>query len=123
MRQLGGSLGIAIMATLLGRWTTAQRAVLTEHVGATDPETLQRLDLLTRGAMAHGASALDAKAQAWVAILSRQIGVQASVIGFSKVYLLNGILLVSALPLLLVWRTGCARRRCPPGALASPGDG
>jgi|JI10StandDraft_1071094.scaffolds.fasta_scaffold74467_5 DHA2 family multidrug resistance protein len=115
MRQLGGSLGIAIMATLLGRWTTAQRAVLTEHVGATDPETLQRLDLLTRGAMAHGASALDAKAQA-VAILSRQIGVQASVIGFSKVYLLNGILLVSALPLLLVWRTGRARGAGAPPA-------
>ena len=108
MRQLGGSLGIAIMATLLGRWTTSQRAVLTEHVGATDPITLERLDILTRGAMAHGAPLFQAKLQA-VAILSRQIGVQASVIGFSKVYLLNGILLVSALPLLLVWRTGRAR--------------
>ena len=108
MRQLGGSLGIAIMATLLGRWTTAQRAILTEHVGATDPETLQRLQMLTRGAMSHGATALEAKAQA-VAILSRQIGVQASVIGFAKIYLLNGILLVSALPLLLIWRTGRAR--------------
>ncbi|MCC6927851.1 MAG: DHA2 family efflux MFS transporter permease subunit [Gemmatimonadaceae bacterium] len=108
MRQLGGSLGIATMATLLGRWTTAQRAILTEHVGATDPETLHRLEMLTRGAMSHGATAIEAKAQA-VAILSRQIGVQASVIGFARIYLLNGILLVSALPLLLIWRTGRAR--------------
>mgnify|MGYP000532379222 CR=1 FL=1 len=64
-------------------------------------------------------TALEAKAQA-VAILSRQIGVQASVIGFAKIYLLNGILLVSALPLLLIWRTGRARGAggpppCPAG--------
>jgi len=115
MRQLGGSLGIAIMATLLGRWSATQRAILTEHVGATDPETLQRLTTITHGAMAHGASALDAKAQA-VSILARQIGVQASVLGFAKVYLLNGILLVSALPLLALWHTGKAR-----GVAAPPG--
>lgn len=108
MRQLGGSMGIAVMATLLGRWTSAQRAILTEHVGATDLSTIERVDMLSRGAMAHGAPYLQAKAQA-AAIISRQIGAQASVLGFSRIYLLNGILLVCALPLLLVWRTGRAR--------------
>lgn len=114
MRQLGGSMGIAVMATLLGRWTNVQRSILSEHVGVTDPATLERLDILTRGAVAHGAPYLQAKTQA-VAVLSRQIGAQASVIAFSKVYLLNGILLVCALPLLLIWRTG--RARGSPGAM------
>lgn len=113
MRQLGGSLGIAIMATLLGRITATQRAILTEHVGATDPLTLERLDMLTRGAMAHGAPYLQAKAQA-VAILSQQLGAQASVIAFARLYLLNGLLLVCALPLLLIWRTGRARGAVTP---------
>lgn len=113
MRQLGGSMGIATMATLLGRFTAGQRAILTEHVGATDPATLERVSLLTKGAMAHGAPYLQAKSQA-IAMLSQQVGVQASVIAFSKIYLLNGILLVSALPLLLIWRTGKARGAAGP---------
>ena len=50
MRQLGGSLGIAVMATLLARFVATEKAVLVEHVGANDPETLSRLSLLTRGA-------------------------------------------------------------------------
>lgn len=116
MRQLGGSLGIAIMATLLGRITATERAILTEHLGATDPATLERLGILTRGAMSHGAPYLQAKAQA-VAILSQQVGAQASVLAFARLYLLNGILLVSALPLFLIWRTGRARGVAPPGAL------
>jgi hypothetical protein len=82
--------------------------VLTEHIGATDPATLERLEMLTKAAMAHGAPYLQAKAQA-LAMLAGQVGVQASVIGFARVYLLNGFLLVSALPLLLFWHTGRAR--------------
>ena len=39
-------------------------------------------------------------------VLDRQIFAQASVMAFSKIYLISGVLLVSALPLLLLWRTG-----------------
>jgi DHA2 family multidrug resistance protein len=31
------------------------------------------------------------------------------VLAFSKIYLLNGIILVAALPLLLLWKTGRGR--------------
>ena len=96
------------MATLLGRFTAGQRAVLTEHVGATDGAAMERLGALAQGAMAHGASLFAAKQQA-VAILARQLGAQASVLAFSRVYLLNGLLLVCALPLLFFWKTGKAR--------------
>src|SRR6185436_14164834 len=47
-RQLGGSLGIAVMATLLGRWTASTKAVLTEHVTTMDPISLARLDQVQR---------------------------------------------------------------------------
>jgi len=105
MRQLGGSLGIAIMATLLSRLSKSQKAVLTEHVGAYDALTNERVGALTRGMIARGSDVVTAKQQALLA-LDQQISAQASVLAFSKLYLISGILLVAALPLLLIWRTG-----------------
>jgi DHA2 family multidrug resistance protein len=107
-RQLGGSLGIALMATLLSRFTATRHAVLTEHVGAIDVASQARLDMIARGLMAHGTNPLVAKQQA-LFILDRQISAQASVLAFSKIYLLNGIILLCALPLLLFWKTGKGR--------------
>lgn len=107
-RQLGGSLGIAVMATLLTRYTRMEKAVLTEHVGSYDPGTLARLGGLTQGMMARGADAVTAKAQA-LAIIDRQVMAQASVLAFSKIYLLSGFILCASLPLLLLFRTGRAR--------------
>jgi DHA2 family multidrug resistance protein len=105
MRQLGGSLGIAIMATMLARQTKIQKAMLTDHAGAYDPTTMERLNGITHGLMARGVDAWNAKQQALM-MIDRQIGVQASVIAFSKIYLISGLLLVGALPLLLLWKTG-----------------
>jgi DHA2 family multidrug resistance protein len=105
MRQLGGSLGIAIMATMLSRQSKIQKAMLTEHVGSYDPIAMERLNGLTRGMIARGVDATSAKQQALM-MIDGQITQQASVMAFSKVYLISGILLVAALPLLLIWRTG-----------------
>jgi DHA2 family multidrug resistance protein len=105
MRQLGGSLGIAIMATMLARLTRVEKAVLTEHAGAYDPATVERLGAVTRGLMSRGIDAATGKQQALL-LLDGQIGAQASVMAFSRIYLVSGILLVCALPLLLLWRTG-----------------
>jgi MFS transporter, DHA2 family, multidrug resistance protein len=107
-RQLGGSLGIALMATLLSRFTATRHAVLTEHVGAIDIAGQGRLDMITRGLLSHGMNPIVAKQQA-LFILDRQISAQASVLAFSKIYLLNGIILLCALPLLLLWKTGRGR--------------
>ncbi len=105
MRQLGGSLGIAIMATMLARLTKLEKAVLTDHVGAYDAATLERVATLTRGMLARGMDAGMAHQQALL-VLDRQIAAQASVLAFSRLYLVSGLLLVAALPLLLLWRSG-----------------
>ena len=107
-RQLGGSMGIAIMATLLTRFTAAKKAVLTEHVTTMDPASLGRLDQLTHGLMARGINPIVAKQQA-LFMLDRQIGAQASVLAFSRIYILSGIILLAALPLLLLFKTGKGR--------------
>ncbi len=108
MRQLGGSLGIAVMATLLARFMSIEKSVLVEHVGASDPETLGRLSMITRGLIARGINPMTAQQQA-LAILDRQVTVQSSMLAFSKIYLYSGLVLLAGLPLLLLFRTGRAR--------------
>lgn len=105
MRQLGGSLGIAVMATLLSRFTRTAQSMLTEHVGGFDPESGERVAMLTRGMIAHGSDPATAYQQA-LGLLNRQIVGQASVMAFSKIYLISGLLLIAALPVLLIWKSG-----------------
>jgi DHA2 family multidrug resistance protein len=107
-RQLGGSLGIAIMATLLTRFTRVKEALLAGHVTAYDPDVQSRLHAITQGLIAHGTNAITAQRQA-LAVLEHQITAQASVLAFSRIYLLSGIILVAGLPLLLLFKTGRAR--------------
>jgi MFS transporter, DHA2 family, multidrug resistance protein len=42
-------------------------------------------------------------------VLDRQIGAQASVLAFSKIYVLSGAILLCSLPLLFLFRTGKGR--------------
>ncbi|HUX34994.1 MAG TPA: DHA2 family efflux MFS transporter permease subunit [Gemmatimonadaceae bacterium] len=107
-RQLGGSLGIAIMATLLTRFTTIAKATLTQHVTTMDPQSLGRLHAFTQAMIARGSSPIVAHQQA-LAIMDHQITAQASVLAFSRIYLLSGVLLLSSLPLLFFFHTGKAR--------------
>ena len=108
MRQLGGSLGIAVMATLLARFMAMEKSVLVEHVGSNDPETMSRIGMITRGLISRGINPITAQQQA-LAILDRQVTVQSSMLAFSRIYLYSGLVLIFALPLLLLFRTGKAR--------------
>src|SRR6476661_1964250 len=56
-RQLGGSFGIAGIATLVTRYTAQFRAILGERVTSLDPISTERVAALTRGMMARGADA------------------------------------------------------------------
>ena len=107
-RQLGGSLGIAISATLLSRFTAQSRALLAEHVVRGDPITVARVDGIANALVAKGMPLLSAKQQALM-ILDRQLQGQASVLAFSKLYLLSGIALMLSLPLLFLFRSGKSR--------------
>ena len=102
-RQLGGSFGIAAIATLLARYTTQIRATLTEHVTLSDPLSAARLEALTRGMMARGADLWAARRQA-LTILDYELTGQASVIAYSKIYMLSALLILALIPLLLLVR-------------------
>jgi DHA2 family multidrug resistance protein len=106
-RTLGGSFGIALMATLLTRFTTQAKAVLAEHVGMTDPAALERVSMLTRGFVGRGMDPSRAHEMALRA-LDGQLTAQASVIAFGRVYMLSGLILLACVPLLLLVRRSAA---------------
>ena len=102
-RQLGGSLGIAAIATLLSHYTAQFRAILSEHLASGDPVTLSRLDMLTRAMIARGADAWTARQRA-LSILDRELMTQASVIAYSRIYVLSAVLILALIPLLVLVR-------------------
>jgi DHA2 family multidrug resistance protein len=106
-RQLGGSLGIAIMATMLTRLRSIERSYMVQHVASGDSETLARLGAITKGLLAKGINPITASHMA-TGMLDRQVELQSNILAFSKIYLYSGIALVAALPLLFLFRTGKA---------------
>jgi DHA2 family multidrug resistance protein len=104
-RQLGGSFGIAVTATLLTRFTDRARVGLAPHLTLSNPTTVSWLDAVTRNFMRLGGSMAEARHRA-EALLNLRLGQQASVFAFEKVFLIMGVTFVAALPLLLLFRTG-----------------
>jgi DHA2 family multidrug resistance protein len=102
-RQLGGSFGIAGIATLLARYTAQYRAVLAEHVTSVDATSMNRVEMLTRGMMARGVDALTARARAYQ-LIERQLMGQASVIAYSRVYVLSAVIILAIIPMLVLVR-------------------
>ena len=104
-RQLGGSFSIAVMASALTRFTQEKYAMLVPHVSMYDATTRQRVAGMVGAMTARGMDAFTAQKQA-IALLMRTVQAQASVLAFERIYLLSGAILVGALPLLLLFRTG-----------------
>ncbi|HTS89739.1 MAG TPA: DHA2 family efflux MFS transporter permease subunit [Gemmatimonadales bacterium] len=104
-RQLGGSFGIAVAATLLSRFTAQSREALRAHLNPAEPQVASWLSQVTHRMMTLGGSLAEAQQRAF-ALLDFTLYQQASVIAFEKVFLVMGSTFVAALPLLLAFRTG-----------------
>jgi DHA2 family multidrug resistance protein len=113
-RQLGGSFGIAVAASLLSRFGEKDRLALLPHLTATDPTARTWLRMVTERMTRLGGSLEQAQAKAY-ALLDLTLQRQAQVIAFEKVFLIMGLALVASLPLLLLFRTGRAMGGGAPG--------
>ncbi len=108
IRQIGGSMGLAIFATLLSRYMTVARAGVSAHIVAGRPEVMQRLAMITRVMEKGGADPVTAHQQAG-RVLGRLVTVQATVLSFDKLFFLAGILFLTILPLLFFLKTPAKR--------------
>jgi MFS transporter, DHA2 family, multidrug resistance protein len=113
-RQLGGSFGIAVAATLLSRFTEQSREALRAHLNLAEPATASWIQMVTLRMQQLGGSLQEAQAKVY-ALLDLKLHQQASVIAFEKVFLVMGVTFVAALPLLLAFRTGRTQGGVGPG--------
>lgn len=102
-RQLGGSMGIAALATLLTRYRANYGAHLASHLGSGDPDVLHRLNTLTQGFRAAGADSTTAAARA-LAVLDRTTQGQATVLAFEQIFRLVGVVVLAIIPLVFLLR-------------------
>lgn len=107
-RQLGGSFGIALTATLLTRFTEQGREALLPHLSPASPAAIGWLEQTTTRLVGIAGSLGAARQQA-LALLEATLRQQASMVAFEKVFLTMGVTFAAALPLLLLFRTGRVR--------------
>ncbi len=104
-RQLGGSIGVALLSVLLDQRQAFHRTVLVEKVAAWDPKTLERVSALSHAMMAKGFDQVDAHAKA-LALLDGSVSLQAAVLSFGDTFWATAIVIVVTLPLVLLLGKG-----------------
>jgi DHA2 family multidrug resistance protein len=107
VRQVFGSVGIAVAATTLTSGVARYHDVLAEHVTMYDPATRDRLGALTAGLRAAGSDAFTAARRA-LQVLDVEVTRQAAVLSYNHVFALVMVLFALALPLVLLLRAGTA---------------
>lgn len=100
MRQIGGSIGLAVFATILGNSITRARGSLLPHLSETSPIAQQRISMLEHGFVQRGMDAVSAHTAALQA-LAGTVTRQATTLAFEHIFLLAGALFLVVLPLLL----------------------
>ncbi len=100
-RQLGSSIGIALITTMLARRENIHQAVLVEHVSNFRQPALDRMSALAGGFSQHGGSALVGHEGALKAI-DRIIGAQSAVLAYEDIFFYVAVLFVLSLPLVLL---------------------
>jgi DHA2 family multidrug resistance protein len=104
VRQIGGSVGLAVFATLLSRSQSAARVGLIAHLDPGNPELLGRLGSSARMMASRGGLDMATARTTAHAMLDFAVSRQAAVLSFEKMFLLAGLLFLFVLPLLLLLR-------------------
>jgi DHA2 family multidrug resistance protein len=113
MRNIGGSVGIAVLTTYLARREQANQATLIRHVTPYSTKTNQMLQRLQQAYATAHAGAADALHQAQ-AQLYAIVQTQAAVLSYVDAFWVVGAVSVAMLPMLLLLRKN------RPGASAAP---
>lgn len=100
-RQLGSSIGIALITTLLARREAAHRAVLVEKISDFHPAHHERLQLFSGYFGTHGADTAHAKAQA-MKLLDLTVSGQATILSYEDLFMAVAGLFILSLPLILL---------------------
>jgi len=104
-RQLGGSIGIALLTTLLDQREAFHRAILVEKISPYNTPTHERLDLLTQAMQTQGMDLSTAKQQA-LAFMDQTVNIQSAILSFADLFRVVGVAFLCSLPLLFLLGKG-----------------
>ena len=104
-RQMGSSIGIAVITTLLAHRESVHRAVLVENITATNPEVATRVHMLGQAFTSHSADPVFVHQQA-MAVLDQSVNAQALLLSFADVFFYVAAMFILTLPLLLLLSKG-----------------
>ena len=102
MRNLGGSIGIAFVTTMLARGAQRHQALMVGHLTATDPAFTQRL-AAAKHLLAHHTDPVTATRQAYAAVYSL-LDQQAHLWAFVDNFYLFGLLTLCGIPLIFLFK-------------------
>ncbi len=114
MRNIGGSIGIALTGTMIARQQQANTTLLGAHVTAYDTATRLMMAQTRAGMIASGVDPVTATNRTYGAMFAT-VWRQASMVSFVTVFQLLGILFIALLPLVLIMKRP-THQGPPPGA-------
>jgi DHA2 family multidrug resistance protein len=103
MRNIGGSIGIAVTGTMVGRSQQAATAVLGSNVDIYDPATQSVFAQMQAAFMAAGADALTATNRAYAALFG-MVQRQAAIVSFVDLFQVLGFVFFAMVPLVLLMK-------------------
>jgi len=103
MRQLGGSVGIALMTSFVERRMEFHKAILAEHVTSTSPQAWSRFQSIAAMFARAGDPVWEAQRKA-VAMLEGMVTRQAALMSYLDAFRLVGLFFIVTLPLLVLFR-------------------
>jgi DHA2 family multidrug resistance protein len=103
MRNLGGSIGIAVTGTMLSRQQQAYVNVLGANVDAYSPQTQRAFEAARAGFLAAGSDITTATQRAYAALFGT-VQQQAAMVSFVLLFRILGVMFLLLLPLILIMR-------------------
>ncbi|MEI6715290.1 MAG: DHA2 family efflux MFS transporter permease subunit [Verrucomicrobiota bacterium] len=111
-RQLGGSLGIAILTTLLSRREATYHAELVEHISPLNQNAMERLHILTLHFQKLGASVPEAHIRA-LAALEQIVTGQSVLVAFNDLFRCLSLAFLISIPLIFLLGNGGIKDSAP----------
>ncbi len=103
MRQLGSSIGIALITTMLARREAQHRAVLVEKVTSYREPALERIQALTASFAHRAGDTIEGHRQA-LGMLNRIVDGQAALLAYGDLFFYAAALFIFSLPIILLLR-------------------
>ena len=103
MRNIGGSIGIAVTGTILQRQRQTTATLLGEHISIYDNTTQSLLSQITNGFIAAGSDAVTAASRAYE-VLHGMLFREASMVAFVMLFRLLGVVFLVMIPLVLIMK-------------------